>query len=222
MSDDVNPRRRYDSPRRAEQARATRAAVLTAARDAFVTEGYAGATMPGIAAAAGTSTETVYKVFGNKAALVKAVFDVTIAGDDEPIPLRMRATIQAIEAQPDPRRKLEMYGRHVGEIGGRIGPLLLVVRAAAESDEAAAALWASLQAERLGGMTMFAEHLARGRHLRRGVSRAEARDVLWTHNSVELWDLLVHQRGWTDARFGTWIGRQLVAALLAQSPASTS
>ncbi len=214
MTDDVNPRRRYVSPRRAQQAGATRAAVLAAAHDTFVTNGYTGATMPGIAAAAGTSVETVYKAFGNKAALVKAVFDVAIAGDDEPIPLRMRATIQAIEAQPDPRRKLEMYGRHVGEIASRIGPLLLVVRDAAGSDAGAATTWKSLQAERLNGMTMFAEHLADGRHLRRGVTRDEARDVLWTHNSVELWDLLVRQRGWTDRRFGTWVGRQLVAALL--------
>lgn len=214
MSDDVNPRRAYDSSRRQQQARATKAAVLAAAHDAFVAHGYAGATMPGIAAAAGTSVETIYKVFGNKATLVKAVFDVTIAGDDEPIPLRMRATIQAIEAEPDPQRKLTMYGRHVGEIGSRISPLLLAVRAAADSDTGAATIWAAMQAERLTGMTMFAEHLAGGRHLRRGVSRSEARDVLWTHNSVELWDLLVRQREWTDARFGRWVGRQLVAALL--------
>jgi hypothetical protein len=46
------------------------------------------------------------------------------------------------------------------------------------------------------------------------VSVDEARDVLWTHNSVELWDLLVRQRGWTNARFGRWVGRQLIAALL--------
>jgi hypothetical protein len=38
--------------------------------------------------------------------------------------------------------------------------------------------------------------------------------VLWTHNSVELWDLLVRQRGWADKRFGRWVGEQLVAALL--------
>ena len=53
-----------------------------------------------------------------------------------------------------------------------------------------------------------------GGHLRKGVSRTEARDVLWSHNSVEMWDLLVRQRGWRDARFGRWIGQQLVAALL--------
>ena len=170
--------------------------------------------MPAIAAAAGTSVETIYKAVGNKPALAKAVFDVAIVGDDEPVPLVMRATIQAIQAEPDPRRKLAMYGRHLGQIGSRVGPILLVVRAAADSDTGAADVWDALQAERLTGMTMFANDLAAGGHLREGVSRGEARDVLWTHNSVELWDLLVRQRGWSDTRFGRWVGRQLVAALL--------
>ena len=214
MAEEVKPRRTYDSSRRREQARGTRARVLTAARDAFVTQGYAATTIPAVAAAAGTSVETIYKAVGNKPALAKAVFDVAIVGDDEPIPLVMRATIQAIQAEPDPRRKLVMYGRHVGQIGSRVGPILLVVRAAATTDTGAADVWSTLQAERLTGMTMFANDLAGGGHLREGVSRGEARDVLWTHNSVELWDLLVRQRGWSDGRFGRWVGHQLVAALL--------
>ena len=75
-------------------------------------------------------------------------------------------------------------------------------------------MWAQLQKERLTGMTGFATHLRDEGHLRKGVSMAEARDVLWTHNSVELWDLLVNQRGWTQERFGDWVARQLIAALL--------
>ena len=37
---------------------------------------------------------------------------------------------------------------------------------------------------------------------------------VWVHNAAELWDLLVRQRGWSDERYGAWIGAQLVAALL--------
>ena len=60
-------------------------------------------------------------------------------------------------------------------------------------------VWAQLQAERLTGMTAFAT-TSRGGFLRAGVSKNEARDVLWTHNSVELWDLLVrHGAGPTTA-----------------------
>ncbi len=69
-------------------------------------------------------------------------------------------------------------------------------------------------AERLAGMTAFARDLDKGGHLRTGVTVEEARDVLWTFNSAELWELLVINRGWEPNRFATWISDALIAALL--------
>jgi hypothetical protein len=63
-------------------------------------------------------------------------------------------------------------------------------------------------------MTAFAKHLAEGGHLREDVSVDRARDILWTMNSPELFDLLVHRRGWSTKRYGTFVGEQLIAALL--------
>ena len=87
MSPSVKPRRRYDSSQGQEQARQTRWVVLQAARQLFLEDGFAATTMPAIAATAGVSVQTVYKTFGNKPRLAKAVFDVAIAGDDEPVPV---------------------------------------------------------------------------------------------------------------------------------------
>jgi hypothetical protein len=102
----------------------------------------------------------------------------------------------------------------MAKVGPRIMPILLVVRDAAAGDESAAELWATLQEERLTGMAHFASDLADGGHLRAGVTTNEARDVLWMHNSLEAWDLLVTQRKWSPKRYGRWIGQQLVSALL--------
>jgi AcrR family transcriptional regulator len=206
--------RRYDSSGRQARAAQTRAAVLFAARTAFLENGYAATTVPQVAAAAGVSVETVYKAFGNKPGLVKAVFDVAMAGDDEPIPFLQREFVQRNLAEPDPRNKLQAYGEHLTAITPRTHPVLLVVRDAAVSDPAAAEVWEKLQTERLTGMTAFATHLQHDGHLRADVTVDHARDVLWTHNSVELWDLLVRQRGWTSEEFGSWVGEQLIAALL--------
>jgi AcrR family transcriptional regulator len=206
--------RSYDASRRQEQARQNRGAVLAAAHRRFVADGYAATTVAAVAADAGVSVETIYKSVGKKPELAKAVFDVTVVGDDEDVPMLQREFVARNQAEPDPRRKLEAYGEHLAATAPRISPILLVIRDAAATDAGAAAVWDQLQAERLTGMTAFATHLDDGGFLRTDVSRDEARDVLWTHNSVELWDLLVRQRGWTDERFGTWVGRQLIAALL--------
>src|SRR5262249_13557996 len=70
--------------RRQEQARRSRVAVLREARRRFLADGYAATTVGAIAEGADVSVETVYKAFGNKAGLLKAVFDVAAVGDDEP------------------------------------------------------------------------------------------------------------------------------------------
>ena len=214
MSDGVKVRRRYDSRRRQEQARENRRAVLEAARQLFLERGYAATTVSAIAAEAGVSVETVYKAFGNKPGLVKAVVDVAIVGDDEPVPMLQRERVRRMEAEPDPRRKLVMYGEHLAESAPRRVPVELLVRAAAASDPAAARVWDQLDAERLTGMGFFARHLDEGGHLRRDVSVEEARDVLWTYNSAEVYELVVLRRGWTPKRYGRWVADALAAALL--------
>ncbi len=214
MTRSVKPPRRYDSSRRREQARQNRRSVVEAARRLFLERGYAGTTVPAVAAAAGVSTETVYKAFANKAGILKAVFDVAIVGDHEPIPMLQREWVQRNLAEPDPRRKLIMYGEHLAAAGPRAAAVQLLAREAAASDPEAARVWDQMVAERLIGMTHFARHLHEGGHLRADVSVDEARDVLWTYNSVELYDLLVLQRGWAAERYGRWVANALIAALL--------
>ena len=214
MSSSVKLRRRYDASGRQQQARRNRWAMLQAARRLFLEHGYAATTMPAIAAASGVSVQSVYKAFGNKPALLKTVFDVAIAGDDEPVPVLQRAALGRVQAEPDPHRKLSLYGQFVADVSPRHVPIQLLVRAAAATDPEAAGVWDQLQAERLEGMTQFARALHQEGHLRPNLSVDEARDLLWTYNSPELYDLLVLQRRWTPRRYGRWLADTLIAALL--------
>jgi AcrR family transcriptional regulator len=52
--------------------------VLHAAEALFVDPGYAATTLNAVAARAGVSVQTVYKVFGSKKALLSALVDVTV------------------------------------------------------------------------------------------------------------------------------------------------
>ncbi len=214
MSEPVKAKRTYDATRRQERARQTRASMVRSAMTLFLQRGWAGATMADVAEASGVSVQNVYRVFGNKVGLAKAVFDVAIAGDDEEVPMIERPTLRRVREEPDPRRKLLFYGDHLTTVAPRHVPFQLVILDAAASDPDAAKVWETLQAERLKGMRMFAADLAAAGHLRDGVSVNEACDVLWTYNSAELYRLLVIERRWSAKRYGRWVAQALIAALL--------
>src|SRR6266545_2423014 len=80
MSEGAKPRRRYDSRRRQAQAAQTRHDILIAAHEPFLQRGYAGTTLASIATAAGVVVETIYRAYGSKAGLFKAVVEAAVAG----------------------------------------------------------------------------------------------------------------------------------------------
>jgi AcrR family transcriptional regulator len=217
MSEVVNRRRSYDSTRRKEQAHENRVRILRAASSRFLEHGYAATTIPAIAADAGVSIQTVYKAFGNKAGLLKSVFDMAIAGDDEPVPMVERDEIKHIQADPDARAKLRAYAAFYAGRAQHAVRFQLLARDAAANDPGAAEVWAQMTNERLAGMTQFARHLADGGHLRTGLTVEDARDVLWTFISPQLWELLVVNRGWTTQHYANWMAEMLAAALLPPS-----
>lgn len=214
MASPVKAKRTYDSTRRQELARRNRTTMVRSATALFLERGFAATTMADVAEASGGSIQNVYKVFNNKVGLAKAVFDLAIAGDDEAKPMVERPSLLKVREEQDPRRKLMLYGDHLAAAAPRHVPFQLVILDAAASDADAAKVWAMLQAERLRGMKMFADDLAAGGHLRAGVTATEARDVLWTYNSAELYRLLVIDRRWSAKRYGRWIAQALTAALL--------
>jgi AcrR family transcriptional regulator len=207
-------RRGYDATGRRERAAANRRAILVAAQELFETQGYHPTTIAAIARRAGVSAESVYKSFGNKAALVKAVFDRVIAGDDEPVPIAERADADAIRAEPDVRTKIAMYAREMSVRVRRSAKVQILIRDGRHGDETLAGIWQRLLDERLTGMTMLGAHLLDTGQLRPGIEPDEVRDVLWTYIAVELYELLVLGRGWPLDRYTDWIARAITAALL--------
>ena len=49
---------------------------------------------------------------------------------------------------------------------------------------------------------------------RPGLTGHDARDLLFTYNSPETYDLLVNHRRWSPDKYGAWIADSLTAALL--------
>ena len=210
----VNPRT-YDNRRRAEQARATRRRIIDVARELLLTQGYATTTIAQVAQAAGVSPETVQKGFGTKAALAKAVYDVTLVGDDEPVPLRDRPEFVALIAEQDPVRKLERYAEIGRTLWERLGPLIDVLMQGAQAGQPdLVAFVATIRRESYAGSSGLVNDLAALGALRPGLSVEQARDELWLLIQPEMFLLLIGERGWTLDAVQAWFTRTASAALL--------
>ncbi|WBB67705.1 TetR/AcrR family transcriptional regulator [Micromonospora sp. WMMD812] len=211
------PRRPYDNTRRAEQAQLTRRRVLDAARELLIERGPAAITMRDVATHANVSAETVYKTFRTKAALIKDVYDVTLAGDDEPMPMIDRPEIQAVLAATSPQDKLARYAFAARRVGERVGPLLAkLLGAASGGDPDLAQFRETINGERLVGANALVRHLATTGGLRADLNPDRARDIVWTLISPEVYELLVGGRGWSPDEYEQWLARALTAALVAR------
>src|SRR5437867_2458799 len=181
MSEAVKPRRRYESRRRMEQASQTRREILTAAGTLFRDRGY-GVPMPEIARRAGVVVETVYRIFGSKAGLFRAVIEALLAGGPSraEVAVEDRPAIRAIIEEPDPRRQISLYAATQPGIHRRSGPLLRALRDAKASDPDLARLWSELEAWRYEGQGRFVARLATSGALRADRSLEQANDLVWT------------------------------------------
>ena len=209
----VKQKRPYDSSRRLELAQQNREAILAAARARFLADGYAATTIAAVAADAGVSVETVYKAFGNKPKLAKAVFDVAVVGDDEPVPMFERPEIKAVYAEPDAKKKIEVFFSYYPARRSRTAPIEVVIRDAAASDPAAAVVRDELKKELLRGMTMFAADLVGTGGLRSGLTVDDVADILYAYVSVDMYQVLVLWRGWSLERYTRFMTDALLAAL---------
>jgi AcrR family transcriptional regulator len=211
------PARRYVSEVRDEQARRTRRAIVTAARDLFLAQGYAATTIDAIAEAAHVSRRTVFNAAGGKVVLLKLALEWAIVGDDEPVALADRPAIRAIQAERDPRRALALWVNTVVDIAARVAPIGAVLYAAADGDPEAAELLANEAQLRMSGATAFAGYLASLGGLAAGVSERQAAELCWALMDGHLYHLLVTQRGWTPAALAQWLSDSLAATLLRPS-----
>jgi AcrR family transcriptional regulator len=211
------PARRYVSEVRDEQARRTRRAIVTAARDLFLAQGYAATTIDAIAEAAHVSRRTVFNAVGGKVVLLKLALEWAIVADDEPVALADRPAIRAIQAERDPRRALALWVNMVVDIAARVAPIGAVLYAAADGDPEAAELLANEAQLRMSGATAFAGYLASLGGLAAGVSERQAAELCWALMDGHLYHLLVTQRGWTPAALAQWLSDSLAATLLRPS-----
>jgi len=217
MAERVKPKRRYESPRRREQAAATRLEILDAAQRLFERDGYATTTMAAIAKEARVSLKTVYVAFETKSGVLQALWNVRLRGGREEVPMAQQRMYREVLEDSDPERQLRLNARNSREGKLRIGALAEVIRSAAPLEPDLAALWRRINTEYHANQRAIVESLHEKRALVPDLDVKRATDILWTLNHPSTWQLLVTQRGWTAHQYEQWAGDAACSQLLRQS-----
>jgi AcrR family transcriptional regulator len=195
-------RRQYRSELRDKRTQETRHAVVEAAHDLFVTNGWAATGMRDVAAAAGVAIETVYSHFSSKRGLLRAVADAAVVGDEAPVPLAERPEFLAI-GQGRRAARIRSAAQLLTAVHARTAAVAKLLRQAAPTDEEIAELLATTR-ERQRTDVAAAIELVVGRP----PTPAE-RDGVWAIASLEVYLLLVEESGWAPAEFEDWITETL-------------
>lgn len=216
MSDAKGPRR-YESPKRRQQARATRRHIVEAGRSLFLSRGYGGTTIEAIAGEAGVAVQTVYAVFGSKPHILKTVLDVAASGEDAPATLLDPEAVEALGREPEPGRRVRMFAALVGDAQGRTAAVAQVAREAAAADPEVAQMWRVMQAGRAEAMAEAARSLVGNGSPARPLE--EICDLLWVLCSPEVHQLFVAERLWTPERYEEWLAAAIGPLVASGGPA---
>src|SRR6516162_6359479 len=167
-----------------------------------------------LARAAVVQAATVYRLFSSKLGILKALGDLSIAGDDEALAVQDRPQVAALFAEPNPRKQLAGFAHINVAISTRTEHIYRVLVSAAASDPEAAALLAGYHRQRDQGQGQIARALARAGALRPRLRERDAADIIHALMSPELYRLLVSDGGWPPERYEQWLTGLLICQLL--------
>ena len=214
MDDSNLSKRTYRSKRRKAQAQETRRQISEAARRLFTDRGYSGTSIEAIAHEAGVAPETVYSIFGCKKAILLHLVNVSLTGDEEPVPLLERPGPQAVKAEHVQERQVQMFASDICTIMKRVASLFETMNTAAQTEPEINDLLNRLLDKRLEGMDFFISALTSNGPLRNDLDENQAVETTWVITSAEVYNLLTKKRGWSEEQYTRWLSQSLIRLLL--------
>ncbi|MFJ5958215.1 TetR/AcrR family transcriptional regulator [Paenarthrobacter sp. NPDC092416] len=202
---------------RRKRADATRRKLVVAAHQEFITRGFAGATMAGIAARAGVAPQTVYFVFHTKAELISAVIDAAVLGEEDPRPPQSQPWWTAMEEEEDAAEALRIFIRGAGPLFARASAISEVLRAAALTDDEVRQTHDDHENLRREGFRQVLEILSGKGPLRANWPIDQLTDAFMTVYGDSTYHQLADERGWSHDQIMVWLCDVLPGMLLAES-----
>jgi len=186
----------------------TREGILNAARELLESRGFHGAGLEEVARAAGVSRQAVYLHFGSKTGLLLAL--VEWVDESEDLAGRIAWTREAA----NPVEVLERMVEGASTYAPKIHKLALALEAARRTDPAVRAAWDDRMKHRRNGFRAVVRALATAGLLDEAWTVDTATDFVWTLLSVQTFDNLAAECGWSPRRIATQLKRVAVRALV--------
>ena len=202
------PIRSYYSLVRSKQADETRSRIAAAARKLILSRGFEAATVEAIAKEAGVAVPTVYAVFGSKSRILTELVDRARFGPEF---LRLKEEAEGLD---DPVARLRVTARIVRQVCDAERAEVELLRKARVVTPEIEARYEELECGRYEAQCHTVKLLVRAGLLKPGVSAQEARDLLWTFTSRDMYRLLVVDRGWSSDRYERWLAETLLSMLV--------
>jgi len=114
----------------------------------------------------------------------------------------------------DPRERLRFPARIARRIYESEDSVLDLLRGAGAVAPALAQSESECECSRYDAQNVMIRYLVRSGNLRRGLAPQQARDILWSLTSRDLYRMLVRDRGWTAQQYEDWLANTLVETLL--------
>ena len=211
MTDDVKSLR-------AARVADTEERILAAARGLFLRDGYAATTLAAVADAARVGHRTVYVRFGTKAALLKRVVDVAVAGDTRPIDVISRDWFQTALTAPTLAERLAACASGSSALMARAGDLIAIAQQAEPVEPAiAAAAQAAREATR-DAVRLFCTRLRDDGLLPDGCDVGWLADTASLLSQAQTYLLGRDTLGWTSDQYQHWLASTLDRLIAAAGP----
>jgi AcrR family transcriptional regulator len=190
----------------------TRQAILEACREVAEESRPGPWTMEDVADRAGVTRMTIYRHFSSRTELLVE----TVRFVDEAEQVEQRFAL--LEESPDSIEALRLWVGIWANYIPRIRRLAEALLLARRSDEVAAQAWEDRMTSLRAGCRRIVEWLHRDGHLSSQLTIDDATDLLWAFASIQVWDALTEERGWTQPHYVRDVGSALHRVLTDHVP----
>jgi AcrR family transcriptional regulator len=191
---------------RDERAAVTRRRILDSARRRFFADGYAATTLQAVAGEAGVAVQTIYAVFGSKAAILAELRSLAVdlpEADDE---------ARAATSEPTPELRLTRFAHSIRNRWELAGDIVRVHQDAVRVDPSLLPGIAEAEGRRHGGIASFVRAIASDLGAPIDVERSVG--VVNALTLYAVYEELVGVLGWSPDAYESWLAESLIAGVV--------